>query len=173
MTGTFITAKSWLRRLEEHIKSQSATSAVFRANGDTTPLRNVSLVIIGSEAGDLGVPGNPDYAASKSAIQHGLTLSLAPDAAKVCPTARVNAVCPGAVATRQFAIECSENGNMKWQESEATVASRLPVGIENIAKYSLFLISEKWSASVTGQLHRIDGGKSGRLYWNQDGTAAW
>jgi NAD(P)-dependent dehydrogenase (short-subunit alcohol dehydrogenase family) len=138
-------------------------------------LQNVSFITIGSEAGVLGVPGNPDYAASKSAVQYGLTLSLAPDAARICPRARVNAICPGPVDTEQFRRECTEDktSTIKWTEAEATVALKKPVKIEDIAKLCLYLASERWSSSTTAQCIRIDGGKSGRLYWDRDGNAAW
>ncbi|KAK2773899.1 short-chain dehydrogenase reductase sdr [Colletotrichum kahawae] len=69
VTGTFITAKAWLScipRVDE--------LSLVNSNAG----KNLSLIIIGSEAGIMGVPGNPDYAASKSAVQYGLMLSLAP-----------------------------------------------------------------------------------------------
>ncbi|KAF4822670.1 2,5-dichloro-2,5-cyclohexadiene-1,4-diol dehydrogenase [Colletotrichum siamense] len=72
VTGTFITAKTWLN----HIPSSDEPTIGNNSNNK----QNLSLIIIGSEAGIMGVPGNPDYAASKSAVQYGLMLSLAPDA---------------------------------------------------------------------------------------------
>lgn len=138
-------------------------------------MRNISFIVIGSEAGILGVPGNPDYAASKSAVQGGLVSSLAPDAANIHPRARVNAICPGAVNTPQFQKECATIGSnmVKWVESEASVALRQPVALMDIARFCLVLASERWSGSTTGQSMRIDGGKSGRIYWGLDGNALW
>lgn len=135
----------------------------------------MSFMIIGSESGIFGVPGNPDYAASKSAVQYGLMLSLAPDAARVLPGARVNAIAPGAVATPQFHKECSQDvsGQGRWLDSEATVASRKPIDMEHVAKTCLMLASDKWSGSTTGQIIRIDGGKSGKVFWTQSGDASW
>jgi NAD(P)-dependent dehydrogenase (short-subunit alcohol dehydrogenase family) len=137
--------------------------------------KNISLIIIGSEAGDFGVAGNPDYAASKSAVQFGLVISLAPDAARICPSARVNSISPGAVDTKRFSTECAEDksGTLRWIESESTVAQKKAVDIEGIARMCLVLASEKWSPSVTGQNVRLNGGKSGRLFWNQNGDALW
>ena len=138
-------------------------------------MKNVSFIAIGSEAGILGVPGNSDYAASKSAVQNGLVLSLAPDAANIHSTARVNAICPGAVNTPQFQKECAgdESSTIKWIESEASVILHKPVELMDIARYCLFLASDRWSGSITGQSMRIDGGKSGRLYWGIDGKTLW
>ncbi|KAF4950566.1 hypothetical protein FGADI_8125 [Fusarium gaditjirri] len=137
--------------------------------------KNISLIIIGSEAGDFGVAGNPDYAASKAAVQFGLVLSLAPDAARVHPLARVNSISPGAVDTERFRAECTEDrsGTLKWIESEATVAQKKAVDVEGIAKMCLVLASEKWSPSITGQNVRLNGGKSGKFFWNQNGDALW
>lgn len=51
LEGTFLTARTWMRQIREH----------------ATPLtRNVSLVIIGSEAAEFGVTGNADYSAGKA-----------------------------------------------------------------------------------------------------------
>ncbi|KAL7765161.1 hypothetical protein ACKLNR_003077 [Fusarium oxysporum f. sp. zingiberi] len=180
-TGTFITAKLWLQHVEKMLKNSSTkTNGVNGSNSSTALLqdkkdKNISLIIIGSEAGDFGVAGNPDYAASKAAVQFGLVLSLAPDAARVHPSARVNSISPGAVDTKRFSAECLEDeaGTLRWIESEATVAQKKAVDVEGIAKMCLVLASEKWSPSVTGQNVRLNGGKSGRLFWNQNGDALW
>ncbi|EWZ84330.1 hypothetical protein FOCG_11728 [Fusarium oxysporum f. sp. radicis-lycopersici 26381] len=180
-TGTFITAKIWLQQVEKMLKNNSTKTN--GANGTHSPTgqprdkkeNNISLIIIGSEAGDFGVAGNPDYAASKAAVQFGLVISLAPDAARIHPSARVNSISPGAVDTNRFSAECSEDssGTLRWIESEATVAQKKAVDVEGIAKMCLVLASEKWSPSVTGQNVRLNGGKSGRLFWNQNGDALW
>jgi NAD(P)-dependent dehydrogenase (short-subunit alcohol dehydrogenase family) len=136
---------------------------------------NVSLIIIGSEAGALGVAGNADYAASKSAVQYGLVQSLAPDAARINLRARVNAICPGAVDTPAFRSECTSDvsGMTQWVEAEATTASRRPTRAEDVARLCLVLASDRWSASTNAQAIRVDAGKSGRLYWSKDGEALW
>ena len=163
-TGTFVTAKTWMKCIRDHV------------NAGTQPrgaLRNISLVVVGSEAGVLGVPGNADYAASKSAIQYGLTMSLAPEAARLFGQARVNAIAPGAVDTPQFQRECEAVPGALWGEAEATVASRKPVNMEHLARTCLVLASDTFSGSLTGQVIRVDAGKSGRIYWDRDGQAMW
>ena len=148
--GTFLTARSWLRNVRSHADPST---------------RNVSLVIIGSEAGTFGVSGNADYGASKSAIQHGFVQSLVKDVVNIHPRARVNAVAPGPVDTPQFRKECAEDSNVLWLEAQATVALKAPVSMESVAKTVLFLASENWSGNTTGQVLMVDSGKSGKVHW--------
>lgn len=75
--GTFLTARTWLRHLREH--SQVSKKA---------ELRNVGLIIVGSESGHFGERGNADYASGKSAVQYGLVKSMIGDVARVWPGAR-------------------------------------------------------------------------------------
>src|SRR5207237_3926952 len=70
LTATFLTARGFLRRL--------------RGDG--------SLVLVGSTAGLFGEAGHADYAAAKSAVLHGLLLSLKNEVVRIAPRARVNAV---------------------------------------------------------------------------------
>lgn len=71
--GTFLTARAWLKGINAHKDEE---------------LRNVSLVIVGSESGTFGDRMNADYASSKSAIQFGLVQSLKGDVARIYPRAR-------------------------------------------------------------------------------------
>lgn len=188
VTGTFIAAKTWLQHIAPNAgsKGNGTNGTVNDATDDCSTLvvppdeiaganENVSLIIIGSEAGALGVAGNADYAASKSAVQYGLVMSLAPDAASVHPRARVNAICPGAVDTPAFRSECTSDasGMVKWVEAEATTASRRPTRAEDVARLCLVLSSDRWSASTNAQAIRVDSGKSGRVYWSKTGDALW
>ena len=75
LTATFLTARAFLRGVAE------------RGHG--------SLVMVASTAGLFGEAGHADYAAAKSAIAHGLLLSLKNEVVRVAPRARVNVVCPG------------------------------------------------------------------------------
>ncbi|KAJ3563108.1 hypothetical protein NP233_g9155 [Leucocoprinus birnbaumii] len=84
LTSSFIVAKEYLARLEgeeESVKDKA------------------SIVIIGSTAGKFGEAGNADYAASKSALMYGFTLSLKNEIVKIAPKARVNSIGPGWVVT--------------------------------------------------------------------------
>jgi NAD(P)-dependent dehydrogenase (short-subunit alcohol dehydrogenase family) len=75
--GTFWTARTWLRGLKAVSGTEEAAS-----------LKNVSLIIIGSESGWFGERGNADYSAGKSAVQGGLLKSLVGDVSRVWPGAR-------------------------------------------------------------------------------------
>lgn len=72
VNGTFLTAKTWLQQLIDHKE----------------PVKNVSLIMIGSESGSFGERGNPDYASTKSAVQGGLLQSLKADVPRSYPGAR-------------------------------------------------------------------------------------
>jgi len=150
--GTFLTARAWLRNIRANGKLNEST-------------RNVSLIIVGSEAGTFGVSGNADYAASKSAIQYGLVQSLVKDVVQIHPRARVNAVAPGPVDTPQFRKECADDKMALWVEAQATVALKQPVAIDSVARSILFLASETWSGNITGQVLSVDSGKSGKIHW--------
>lgn len=71
--GTFLTARTWLRQI------------VANARFD---LKNVSLVVVGSESGWFGEKSNPDYASGKSAVQIGLVQSMRGDVARIFSGAR-------------------------------------------------------------------------------------
>ena len=73
VNGTFLTARAWLREIKAHAGEE---------------MRNVSLIIVGSESGTFGERGNADYASGKSAVQFGMVRSLMADAARVYPGAR-------------------------------------------------------------------------------------
>lgn len=154
LTGAFLTARTWMRGIQ-------------RAKQE---MRNVSLILFSSEAASMGVKSNADYSSSKAGLG-GLLVSLAPDVAKLHPGARVNAVAPGPVDTPQFRRECAEASQARWVESEATVAQGKAVPIEAVARACLFLASERYSGSITGQTLHVDGGKSGKLFHLPDGKS--
>lgn len=108
VAGTWLTAREWLRNVR-HAKEQGRQ------------LRNVNLVIIGSESGHFGERLNAEYSLAKSAVQGGLLLSLKQEVVRVWPGARVNAVAPGPVATDRWERECKENPEQYWLEAQATV----------------------------------------------------
>lgn len=84
--GTFLTARTWLRQLQ--------------CCPDKS-MRNVSLIIVGSESGSFGERGNPDYASGKSAVQVGLLQSLKSDVPRIYPGARYNVTHAG----RTFSVK--------------------------------------------------------------------
>ena len=175
INGTFMTCQRWLRSIRKAASSPESAAE----------LRNVSLIIMGSESGRFGVRTMAAYAAGKSAVQYGLMYSLALDAPRIFPRARVNAIAPGAVETERFKVESKEFGaEWRWRECEATyvyfectemtiadkysVPMAKPIPPEDVARTILFLASERYSGSVHGQLIPIDAGKGGNLVWTQD-----
>ncbi|KAK5137733.1 hypothetical protein LTR08_007304 [Meristemomyces frigidus] len=161
INGTFLTCQRWLR-------------GIRAANNDpyAAVLRNVSLVIMGSEAGAFGVRTMAAYAAGKSAVQYGLLLSLAKDVPRIYSNARVNAVAPGAVDTDRFKDESKQYGaQWRYEECEATVGLAKPVPPEHVARTILFLASERFSGSVHGQCIAVDSGKMGSVVWGKDELA--
>lgn len=162
VNGTFLTCQRWLRGI------RSASQDPEKAS----KLKNVSLVIMGSESGTFGVRTMAAYAAGKSAVQYGLLRSLAKDAPRIYPKARVNGVAPGAVDTDRFKEECERYGEQwRFEECEATVGLAKPVPPEDVARTILFLASERYSGSVHGQLVPIDGGKTGSVCWTKEELA--
>lgn len=155
--GTFLTARTWLRQLREYAKVDT-----------TRGMGNVSLIIVGSESGHFGERGNADYASGKSAVQGGLVKSLMGDLPRIWPGGRVNAIAPGPVDTPQFKKECVENPNQLWLDAQATTALKRPVPPADVAKSILFLASENWSGSITGQVLNVDSGKQGKVMHMQN-----
>lgn len=107
-----------------------------------------SILNTGSIAGETGYGSSLPYAVSKAAT-HGLTRSLA---RALAPKVRVNAIAPGAVATRWWA------GN---EEKMRHLAGRVALGRistpEEIADSAFMILSSK---SMTGQIIRLDNGQT-------------
>ncbi|MGZ4257696.1 MAG: SDR family NAD(P)-dependent oxidoreductase [Gaiellaceae bacterium] len=140
LTASFLTARGFLR------------GVASRGHG--------SLVLVGSTAGLVGEAGHADYAAAKSAILHGLLLSLKNEVVRVAPRARVNAVAPG------------------WTESPMTRGSLDPETLarvtrtmalkkvaqpDDVARQVVVLASDELSGHVTGQVVTVAGGMEGRI----------
>lgn len=120
INGTFLTAQRWLRGIRTAL--QDVTKAA--------KLRNVTLILMGSESGSFGVRTMAAYAAGKAAVQYGLLKSLAKDSPRIYRKARVNAVAPGAVETARFKEECERYGEeWRWEECEATVGMAKPPSV--------------------------------------------
>jgi len=156
--GTMMAAKLWLSGLRErHARKEDAI------------LRNVSFVMIGSEAGHFGVRTCAPYAASKSAVQGGLLQSLKADAPRIYPRARVNAIAPGPVDTERFRVETGGPGTREWwTECVGTTALGEAVPCEAVARTALFLASGRWSGNVDGQCVNVDSGKMGAVMWQPE-----
>ena len=141
LTATFLTARAFGREVER--------------NG------HGSLVLVGSTAGLFGEAGHADYAAAKSAVVHGLLLSMKNEIVRVAPRARVNAVCPGwteSPMTRSALADPSVVGRVS-----RTMALRKVARPEDVARQIVVLASDELSGHVTGQIVTVAGGMEGRV----------
>src|SRR5215216_5924301 len=142
LTATFLTARGFLRGVAR------------RGSGN--------LVLTGSTAGIVGEAGHADYAAAKSAIVHGLLLSLKNEVVRIAPRARVNAVCPGWTAspmTREL-----EDPTLV-ERLTRTMPLRKVATPEDVARQVVVLASDEISGHVTGEVVVVAGGMEGRVLW--------
>lgn len=115
-----------------------------------------NIVNTASTAGVQGIAYNAAYSASKHAVV-GLTRSLAVEVA--AKGVRVNAICPGAVATPMTSTMPADP-DIDWPLVMRN-APKLPDGTceaEDIAELFAFLASDK-ARKVTGSLYTMDGGQ--------------
>jgi 3-oxoacyl-[acyl-carrier protein] reductase len=140
LTATFLTARAFL--------------AEVARNG------HGSLVMIGSTAGLVGEAGHADYASAKSAIAHGLLLSLKNEVVRVAPRARVNVVAPG------WTESPMTRGHVEPEHVRRisrTMALRKVAQPEDVARQVVVLASDDLSGHVTGQVVVVAGGMEGRV----------
>jgi 3-oxoacyl-[acyl-carrier protein] reductase len=141
LTATFLTARGFLRSLERTGRG--------------------SLVLVGSTAGIFGETGHADYAAAKSAIAHGLLLSLKNEVVRVAPSARVNCVCPGWTRSPMTRREVEDPELV--ERVTRTMALRKVATPEDVARQILVLTSDELSGHITGQVVVVAGGMEGRV----------
>ena len=139
LTATFLTARAFLREVER--------------NG------HGSLVLVGSTAGLFGEAGHADYAAAKSAILHGLLLSLKNEVTRIAPRARVNAVAPGWTESPMTRGHVDPE---RVRTISRTMALRKVAQPEDVARQVVVLASDELSGHVTGQVITVAGGMEGR-----------
>jgi 3-oxoacyl-[acyl-carrier protein] reductase len=140
LTSTFLTARAFLREVER--------------NG------HGSLVMISSTAGLVGEAGHADYAAAKSAVAHGLLLSLKNEIVRVAPRARVNAVAPGWTESPMTRGHVDPE---RVRKISRTMPLRKVAQPEDVARQVVVLASDDLSGHVTGQVVVVAGGMEGRV----------
>src|SRR5919109_4355612 len=138
LTTTFLTARGFLRGVAR------------RGHG--------SLVVIGSTAGVFGEAGHADYAAAKSAVIHGLLLSLKNEVVRIAPRGRVNAVCPGWTQSPMTREALSPE---LVDRITQTMPLRKVAQPEDVARQVVVLASDELSGHVTGQVVTVAGGMEG------------
>ncbi|KAJ7489256.1 NAD(P)-binding protein [Mycena latifolia] len=145
-TSSFLVAREFLRQL-----TTASDAAKAKA----------SILFIGSTAGKYGEAGHADYAASKSALMYGLTLSLKNEIVKIAPRGRVNAVGPGWVKTPM--AEETLKDSVAVARILATTPLKKVAEPWDVATQIVVLSSAKLSGHVTGQVLMVEGGMEGRL----------
>ncbi len=127
---------------------------MVRACRDALKARGGAIVNVSSIAAVAGVGSSIAYAASKGAL-NTMTLSLA---RALAPEIRVNAVCPGYVATPWFTKRFGEDASNRIA---ATTAESNPLkrvaSAEDIAKAVVFFAGPE-SRQITGETLLIDSG---------------
>jgi len=147
-----LSGEDWLRIYGVNVvgpfQLMRATVEALKAHGDG------AVVNVSSVAGVVGVGSSIAYAASKGAL-NTLTLSLA---RAFAPEIRVNAVCPGYVATPWFSKRFgAENADrIAANTAEGNPLKRV-ASAEDIADAIVFFAGPE-SRNVTGELLLIDSG---------------
>jgi 3-oxoacyl-[acyl-carrier protein] reductase len=147
LTATYLTARAFLREVER--------------NGQG------NLVMIGSTAGLFGEAGHADYAAAKSAVVHGLLLSLKNEVARIAPLGRVNAVCPGWTESPMTRTALTDPELV--HRLTRTMPMRKVARPEDVARQVVVLASDELSGHVTGQVVTVAGGMEGRVVHPEPG----
>lgn len=139
----------WATHLEANLSGSffvSRAAAPHLAEGG-------SIVNVGSELSQVGMPMYVAYCASKAGVI-GLTKALA---AELAPEIRVNAVCPGPVDTPMLAAEFEIFGaEAALAETLARVPLRRLAKAEEVAAAILYLAAD--APYATGTVLALDGG---------------
>lgn len=148
-----LSLERWEATLRANLTASFLTARGFFRRGGQ------SLVLVGSTAGVFGEAGHADYAAAKSAILHGLLLSLKNEVVRVNPAARVNAVAPGWTESPMTRGHVDPDA---VRQVSRTMALRKVAQPEDVARQVVVLASDVLSGHVTGQVVMVAGGMEGR-----------
>ncbi|KAJ1719136.1 hypothetical protein LPJ53_006044 [Coemansia erecta] len=144
LTGSFLTIRAYMQQL---VRSRVQ--------------KNVAIVMVGSTAGRFGEWYHADYAATKSAMMGGLTLSLKNEIVQFCPRGRVNTVAPGWIRTPMAEAALADPNVV--ERALATSPLNKVSKTEDIANSIVFLASERAAGNITGHVVNVDAGMEGRV----------
>jgi NAD(P)-dependent dehydrogenase (short-subunit alcohol dehydrogenase family)/peptidoglycan/xylan/chitin deacetylase (PgdA/CDA1 family) len=153
--GTYLTIKHFLKSVDN---SQKRTGK---------ELKNVSIVVTGSECGVFGQAGHVEYASGKAGLQYGLVKTVKNEIVRLNGKARINAVAPGWVDTKLIEGRLDDPKEM-WREAQATVSLKKVALPMDVARAAAFLASHRAAGHISGQCISIDGGMEGRIVWSEE-----
>lgn len=150
----------WHRTLTADLTSAFLTCRAFVRHLAAAKRESASIVLVASTAGLFGEEGHGDYAAAKSAMAYGLTLTLKNEVVRLVPRGRVNCVCPGWVDTPMAAGAMADAAAV--ERATSTMALRKVASPEDVARAIVFLSSEALAGHLSGSILPIAGGMEGR-----------
>ncbi|KAJ7064949.1 NAD(P)-binding protein [Mycena amicta] len=146
LTAAFLVSRDFLKQLKHAPDSLK---------------EKASICFVGSTAGKYGEAGHADYAATKSALMYGFTLSLKNEIVKIAPRGRVNTVAPGWVNT-PMAEEALKDPVVVYRALATTPLKKFAEPWD-VATQIVVLSSPSLSGHVSGQVVMVEGGMEGRL----------
>jgi len=147
LTSSFLVCREYLKHLK---------------NAQLEAKEKAAIVLIGATAGKYGDTGHADFAASKSAMMYGLTMTLKYEIVKIAPRGRVNSVAPGWVRTPIVDNLLSSNPDLLDAILAKTPLGKIAMPLD-VATQIVALSSSTVSGHVTGQVVMVDGGMEGTM----------
>ena len=129
-------------------------------------MRNLAIVVVGSETGKFGQEGHAEYASGKAGLQYGLVKTVKNEIVRLNSKARINAVAPGWVDTELIGKRLDDPHEL-WAEVHSTTALRKIAQPGDVARTIAFLSSHRAAGHCSGECISLDGGMEGRLLWRE------
>lgn len=161
-----MTLAQWNHTLAANLTTAFLCLRAFFRGIVTHGIPDPAAVLIGSTAGLIGEAGHADYAAAKSALSHGLALSLKNEICRLAPRGRVNVVCPGWTVTPLTEGVTADAAAVRHVLQ--TIPLRKVGRAADVAAAVLYLASGRLSGHVTGQVLTVAGGMEGRVLYQPE-----
>jgi len=155
-----ISLERWQSSIDANLTSAFLTCRGFMRHLAEQPRESASIVLVSSTAGIFGEAGHTDYAAAKSAMAHGMTLSLKNEIIQLTPRGRVNCVCPGWTDTPMAAEGLMDDALV--QRVLSTMPLKKIATPEDVAAAIVFFSSDTLAGHLSGTILPIAGGMEGR-----------
>ncbi|MHC4989893.1 MAG: SDR family NAD(P)-dependent oxidoreductase [Planctomycetota bacterium] len=151
----------WRETIETDLTSAFLTCRAYLRHLAATPRDDASIVLVASTAALFGEAEHADYAAAKSGMAYGLTLSLKNEIVRLAPRGRVNCVCPGWTETPMAAADMADAATV------GRVLATMPLAKiatpEDVARAVVFLSAPRLAGHLSGVILPLAGGMEGRL----------